>query len=462
MAATTGIALELGWMMAELYDHDFVIDSPPPDPPARGPGDPPRRLPGISRLTPAQRLQMRLEKIDAALAMLRATFAAAGVTAPRTQPVRAQFTAEQLDVGLAQRAIRTLHASILTGLTAADPSLGKAYGLGRALADSCQQADDRAALKERFAHYRLETVRGWLHDLASALPAHTAKGVLMSLTRWEAWAANATRQSDERFGSARPSINAIVRRQGEMWRSVLCGEKDPRDQLTPDDYADAASTVARRGFQLGRSVLSRYAWIVVLLLAAVALVVLFVVQNPTSRLVTSVAAAATALGITWKGVGSVAEKLLRAVGEPLWGAELDAAVSDAITFLPTIPIAEPAADLLLRTPQYLRACAIVQQTWPVNQTRLSDALRRWPGPSAERLGWTDYVSRSRRPWRAPSGEELSYWLAWASTAGFLRSSEQQGNYRLGPEGERLTGIPANATGAARAAITAARPNTPLH
>lgn len=462
MAENTGVALGLGWTMAELYDHDFVVNAPPPDPAAPGPGDPPLRLPGVSRLTPAQRLEMRLERIDAALAALGPTFTAAEQTAPTTRAVRAQFTAEQLDLVAARRAMRALHVSILAGLTAADAGLGKAYGLGRALADTCQQANDGDALKERFGHYRLENLREWLNDLASTLPDHAAKGVLGSLTRWEAWVANATRVSAQEYAPARAPVNAIVRRQGDMWRSVLCGEKDPRDALVPGDYADAATTVARRGFQLGRGVLARYAWIVVLLLAAVVLVVLFVVQNPTSRVVTSVAAAATVLGITWKGVGSVAEKLLRAVGKPLWGAEVDAAVGDAITFLPTVPVAEPDPDLLLRTPQYLRACAIASRLqWPVTPARLIAALREWPGPGPDRPSWSDFAMRSGRLLRAPSDDEVSYWLAWAIVAGFLRSTEEPGSYELSPEGARLAAIPAKAEGAVRAAITAARPNTAL-
>jgi hypothetical protein len=462
MSDNTAVAFGLGWTMAELYDHDFVVDAPAPDPPPPGHGDPPLRLPGMSRLTPAQRLSMRLAKIDGALAALRATFTAAGLTAPTTDDVRAQFTAAQLDRLAARRAIRALHVSTLAGLTAADPALGKAYGLGRALADTCQQANDRDALKERFGHFRLENLREWLNDLASALPEHAAKAVLASLTRWEAWVANAVALSDEQFAPARAPLNAIIRRQGEMWRGLLCGEKDPRDGLTPDDYADAAGSVARRGLQLGRSVLSRYALPVVLLLLAVVLIVLFVVQNPTSRLVTSVAAVAAALGITWKSVGSVAEKLLRAVGKPLWGSELDTAVGNAITFLPTVPVLEPAPDLLLRTPQYLRACATVSKLeWPVTKSRLMDALKRWPGPGADRPSLSDYARRSGRLLGAPSDAEVSYWLAWASVAGFLRPTEEAGGYELSPEGTRLAALPAKDRGTVRAAITAARPNTAL-
>lgn len=459
MAENTGVALGLGWTMADMYDHDFVVQ-PPANPAAPAAADQPPRLPGLSGLSLAQRLEMRLDKIDAALTTLGPTFTAADQTVPTTQAVRAQFTAAQLDAPAAKAAIQTLHFQIISRLTAADAALGKAYGLGRALADTCQPAADNAALQERFNHWRLDNLRAWLNDLASTLPDHAAKGVLSSLTRWEAWVANAARASAEDFENASASIKAVARRQGEMWRSVLCGEKDPRDSLVPADYADAAKAVTRRGFQLGRSALRGYAWIVALLLAAVVLVVLFVVQNPTSRVVTSVAAAAAALGITWKGVGSVAEKLLRAVGKPLWGAGLDAAVGDAITFLPTTPVAEPSPDLLLRTPQYLRACASAAELqWPITQPRLMAALKQWPVPGHDRPSWSDFKQRSARPFRAPSEAEVSYWLAWAAVAGYLKSIDPPGSYELRPEGQRLAAVPAGANGTVRAAITAARPDT---
>lgn len=51
---------------------------------------------------------------------------------------------------------------------------------------------------------------------------------------------------------------------------------------------------------------------------------------------------AAALGITWKGVGSVGEQLALALGKPLWGAGLDAAVGEEGTALPAHPVREPA------------------------------------------------------------------------------------------------------------------------
>ena len=89
----------------------------------------------------------------------------------------------------------------------------------------CGGPADREGLQERFKHYQLENLRGWLNDLASALPAHSAKAVLGSLTRWEAWTANALTAPEEDLYAALPTLRRILPRQAEMWRDALCGER---------------------------------------------------------------------------------------------------------------------------------------------------------------------------------------------------------------------------------------------
>ncbi len=454
MAENTAVALALGWTMAELYDHPFVVHHDPPDPD--------QRLPGLSHLSVAQRSVMRLDQIDAALSTLAPTLQAAGQTLPSTTRVRARFTAEHADVEEARKAINALHFEIIAAVSAAGISLGKAYGLGRALADTCQPPADAEALGERFGHFRLENLRAWLNDLATTLPDHSAKAVLVSISRWEAWAANARSVGAVDFERAASSVKAILRRQGEMWRTVLCGEKGARDGLTPEDYVQAGKAVARRAIRLACAALARYLWALVIVLVVVALVIVLVLTSPTSQLVTGIGAALAAFGITWKGVGSVTEKLSLALGRPLWGSELDAAVSNAITFLPLEPTAEPAPDVLWRSPQYLRALVAAQPTpgAPVSAAQLSAALRRGPGRAKHRLGAVDFLTvRPGGFWRAPAESEVSYWLAWASAAGYLTRLANPERYELTAEGSRLAKIPARAPGAVRAAISAARPNT---
>ncbi|MHB8659629.1 MAG: hypothetical protein ACYC91_17105 [Solirubrobacteraceae bacterium] len=452
-------ALQVGWSMAEINAHEFVVAEGPPAAPAQAEGDPPPQLPGIGKLTPAQRLGLRLDKVDAGLAALGAALTAAGQEVPSSADVRAQFNAPQADAAAARNAIWALHVKLLSTLSAADASLGKAYGLGRALQETCGGPADREGLQERFKHYRLENLRGWLNDLASALPAHSAKAVLGSLTRWEAWTANALTASEEDLDAALSTLRRILPRQAEMWRAALCGEKDTKDSLTPDDYADAASAVAQQGGRLARSILSRYVVAIIGLLAVVGLIIAFVVKNPTSQVVTGLAAVAAALGITWKGVGSVAEKLLVALGRPLWGAEIDAAVGQALTYLPTEPITEPPNDLLVRTPQYLRAVVAAGKTQggDPSEAQVLGTLQQKPGPGAKRLGISDYITARSHLWQKPSVTELRYWLTWATSVGYL--TRVGDGYRLTGEGSRLAQLPPRVRGAVRAALTASRPST---
>jgi hypothetical protein len=345
---TTATALNLGWTMSELHGHDW---RPKTDP--RPPAD---DLSGLGAFDASEQTEMRLDAIAARLATLHDMLTAAGQDPPSTADVRTLYQ-DRHSQALAERvAMNKLHFDIARTLAASDPNLGKAYGLGlgRALSDTVRSTADQVELGERFQRFRLETLRRWLNDLASELPAHSGKGVLLSLSRWEGWAANVAVVSDDDWASAQANVRRTLRKQGELWRVALCGEKNPRDALTADAYANAASDVARRGLAIGARVLARYGVAIMLVVTAVIALAVFVVTNPTSQLVTGIGAVAAALSITWKGVGSVSEQLAYALGKPLWGAELDAAVGDGLTILPVRPIREPVADLLLRTPQYLR------------------------------------------------------------------------------------------------------------
>src|SRR5437764_15422575 len=104
MTENAGVALGLGWTMAELNDHEFVIAGAPPDVPIDQPGAAPHRLPGVSRLTAPQQLGMRLDKIDASLSVLGPVLTGAGQQAPSTERIREQFNAVEANIPAARRA----------------------------------------------------------------------------------------------------------------------------------------------------------------------------------------------------------------------------------------------------------------------------------------------------------------------------------------------------------------------
>src|SRR5262249_46285301 len=153
----------------------------------------------------------------------------------------------------------------------AGATLGKAYGLGRALADTCRPGQEPADLQDSFDPYRLAQLRHDLDDLASVLPAHAAKAVGQSLTWWRdaVFMADHSETGQKRrralvgvrtdapalrtrAGRANPEISTAspignmitlrdaVHRQGELWRVVLTGEQRPQDMLAPGDYLNAA------------------------------------------------------------------------------------------------------------------------------------------------------------------------------------------------------------------------------
>ncbi|MGI9022044.1 MAG: hypothetical protein ACR2HV_02190 [Acidimicrobiales bacterium] len=72
---------------------------------------------------------------------------------------------------------------------AADFRLGKAYGLGRALAETTMlpRADRPETFLDAFHPFRLRHLETWLSDLKSAFPAHASEGVRGSLHRWASW-----------------------------------------------------------------------------------------------------------------------------------------------------------------------------------------------------------------------------------------------------------------------------------
>lgn len=449
-AQAAQIAFSLGWQMVDLYREGLPRQTHSP---ALGP-----RLPGIGRLSPSQRALLRLDQVDAAVARLSRQILAGDLRVPTTKALRTLKEDPEAGAEQRRRAIYSLHVGLLRTLTAADFRLGKAYGLGRALADCCQTPADLDALAEHFGRYRLDVLRTWLNDSASYLPAHSAKAVLSGLTRWEAWVSNAEQllQTPAAWVEDAELIAATLRRQGEMWRAVLSGEKNAQDMLTADSYQKAASTLVSRAFATAKPFLVKYAPALVLVIVAIAVLARVVFSSGTSQVVTTIASLATALGITWKTVGTTAERLGEALEKPLWGAELDAAVGEALTYLPLQPVAEPRPDLLLDTPQYLRAvdaagspAEMHRKLAGVGQRRLSRRL----SAAATAFGST--------PRATPT--EVDYWLKWAVVARYVTvvSGEQPddphaGRYSLTPEGARIAAIPAGERGTVRAALGAGR------
>ncbi len=308
------VAFALGWQIAELYRPD-----PPGVASAAAVDDPP--LPGLAALSPEARALIGLAQVDVALHRLAEMITKVKLPVPTTDAARA--------AGGDADAVVELHASLLSTLIAADFKVGKGYELGRTLADLCRGPQDVRAVVTAFQPLAIAGLRARLTDLTSALPAHTGHGVRASIDAWVTWAKLEDRPEP-------PNVVDLLRRQGERWRALLSGEKQATDVLEFDHYLTAGEGLMKHVGALARKFLGK-AWPAVLVVVALlAGVVVFVMTNPdsTAHAVAGLGGLLAVVGLGWKGVGGSLGKALGQLEQPLWGAELDAAVADAIGLVP--------------------------------------------------------------------------------------------------------------------------------
>ena len=323
VSARIGGAVALGWQVAQLF-HSPVHRGPAGDP-SRG-----DHLPGRSEFPGASQSVWLGEQVQSQVQQLMASppqvlmGALANALAALTNRDRSRDAT--LD------AVFTLHCRLLESLTVADVLLGKAYGLGRAIAETSLLPGNAITDEHRAAQFRamfeagrLITIKDWLADLKTLLPGHTAYAVSRSLHDWQRWVDSAPDTAD--WAAARSAIRV----QGRLWRELLTGEKDARDILSLSDYLAAA----RRGTM---ELIWRFWWVI----AAAAILTGGVIYAGTSlhglpdlvRVVGSIAWLAGAAGLLAKGATAVlGQGLTRAEGW-LWQTELDGSVALAATCLP--------------------------------------------------------------------------------------------------------------------------------
>lgn len=378
-AAGEGVisAFVLGWHIAELF-HSKVPGSVRRRQASLG------KLTGIGELDPLAQARLLLAQVQVDL---QRVWQLLDVDHQQPDPSRVQslLEADARAPGQFQGAMAALHGELLVALTAADFRLGKAYGLGRALAETALLPDAKnpQTFQRLFARYRLANLLEWLADLKSVFPPHAAEAVRGSLPAWAAWSQDpilrppldqqrqpwdgevedpapvtmppapptgwvhsrwmlARRQHlpkgrpvDWSSAPDRESVTRALHRQGQLWRAVLSGEKDCVDLLSGDDYVRAADRLLGHLRRLLLGFLRRFwitTWLLAVLVVVIAATLVFV--HTASRVAAVVLTAAGAIGLTWKSAASGLGRVLGQVQRPLWESELDTAVADAITRLP--------------------------------------------------------------------------------------------------------------------------------
>lgn len=293
-------------------------------------------LPGLSDLPAALLVKLGLGQADAALSRLKVFLGK--VSLPATDAVRAETEKGPANRDAMRKAILDLHTALLIQLMAADYRLGKAYGLGRALADTCasahgDEAERRQALEHHLEPHRADVIAAWLEDLKTVLPAHSGQGVADSLKRWKLWAktVDLARLDPKVVNDATRELH----RCGQQWRAILSGEKDAKDLLEISDYVSAAGGTLARVGAIARSL----AWQLRGPLAVAAVLTgvgiwLMVANRSTAQVLAGLGTVVGGLGITWRSAaGSLGHFSLDLV-TPLWEAQIDLAVGNRLTPLP--------------------------------------------------------------------------------------------------------------------------------
>ncbi len=315
-------AVSLGWQIAKLY-HSPVHTGAPADP-DRG-----ARLPGISGFPDATQSKWLAEQIAANATSLLPM--APGAVKDALNLVLGLLGDGQRRRGATLDAVFTLHCRLLESLTVADFRLGKAYGLGRALAETtlvpaAAAADDLAtAFGELLSPGRVATVKDWLVELKTMLPDHAAYAVSAGLTDWQQWAATPRAATDWR------GAQLEMRVQGQLWRGLITGEKAAADMLNLSGYLAAARQIVKRAIIAAR-------WPILVAVLATAGVIVTVLTlhsvSPTARLITGLAWVGATLAAAFKASGSLLGSAVKGAEGWLWQTELDESVATVAIRMP--------------------------------------------------------------------------------------------------------------------------------
>jgi hypothetical protein len=311
-------SFRLGWHMAELL---LIARSlPDPDKPAADEkAAPPTRLESPGDLDPSIRLELLVRQITVDAKEIGQ---AAGI-APAQLPVKLDGL-EQLKPDDRAAAIATTHRALVTGLTASDFRLGKAYHVGIALADTTLQPDANT-----FASERVRTMCGNVDDLKETFALYASHAVSETLRVWAQWGA-------KHPGVPHGDAAVALGNQGRIWRALLSGEKAPTELLGTEDYVMALENAGRRGVHTARQIAHHMRIAIVTavaLFAAVAAALVYFTHGDARGLV-GVAAILGALGISWKGMGAVLGRSFERVESEVWDAELGDRVAAKALSLP--------------------------------------------------------------------------------------------------------------------------------
>jgi hypothetical protein len=216
-------------------------------------------------------------------------------------------------------------------------------------AQALRQFAARDAVKSQLSRPRVSKLQEWLATLAQRLPADSAAIVSASVGRWCDFTATVFEPSTPGSLKTRgvtgsyPSpldvagevLDSLLP-QGDAWLNLLVGTEPSCGLLTPEGFVAAGEAALGRTARIIRKIALHY-WFALLVLAAVLAGILYAAARDLSgaaKVWTQIAAVASALGVTTKGIGSSMTELSRDAEKPIFGLEKIDAMAWAVTSLP--------------------------------------------------------------------------------------------------------------------------------
>ncbi|HLI16463.1 MAG TPA: hypothetical protein VKV23_10500 [Acidimicrobiales bacterium] len=306
-----GAAFQLGWLLADLCGPLLH----------RG-GAPRPGLPGLEDLASAERVPLALEQVDGELARIAPVLR----VELSTDDLRRAWADQRGFVG----AVRELYLALLARLLVDEPRLASAFNLGRYLHDLCWGTLSVGDFAAAFGPRQAVLATSWLQDADPLLAPGAAAAVAASLARWR-----------ERFAAGPGAVAGgdivgddveSLRAQGEVWRSVLAGEKPVGRLAGRAHLAEAARGALRRSAAVVREVALRSA-AELAVLGALTGYLLYVAASDAAGAARVLASLLVAL-VGFGAMGRLVAGRTRRLGTSLWAIDEADAWAAAITVLP--------------------------------------------------------------------------------------------------------------------------------
>jgi hypothetical protein len=321
------IAFGLGCHMGQLYHFQWGAEQET---------DAVDSLPGISQLPVTARADLLRIQIGVALEKLG--------HAELGDDLQARGQGDTAVPAVSRETVYAFHMRVLPRLTAEESSLGKAYDLGRALAETALSPGlpDAPAFGVRFSAGAVQLLKSELSDLRGRFPVHACEAVEMSLDAWQQWVKEKKLDPDPSSWNPKQerAVAQALRRQGEVWYALLVGDMDPARLLTVNDYLAAIKSIFTAISGIAWSFLAkigvRRGPIAILLLSVIAVFALFKLTNQVFAIIGPLFLLIGLLGITVGAVTSSLRQALQQAGAGLWDAELLNSIAHAVIYLPQL------------------------------------------------------------------------------------------------------------------------------